>query len=164
MLAFGGQWIPLLVPIFPVHVFLLGNRYITCHIRIHACFSPEFCCPPPRYISRSRDLAVAYFPVVSAASVDIGLSVRKRALKVGHSDWAATRQGSDRVWVSAGHTHLNMCGHLAMTLLAGDSQRRLHWCLMLPGIAERWLCRTMHSTVHTPFRCCETCIPQTADP
>lgn len=126
--------------------------WLTTDLRVDACFpltrlpllSMSFTIrslpsSPPRYISRSRDLAVAYFPVVSAASVDIGLSVRKRALKVGHSEWAATRQGSDRVWVSAGHTHLNMCGHLAMTLLAGDSQPARHWCLMIPGISERWL-------------------------
>ena len=35
-----------------------------------------------RYISRSKRLAVDYFDVIRECSVDRGLSVRKRAVKV----------------------------------------------------------------------------------
>ncbi len=39
-----------------------------------------------RYISRSKDLAMDFFDVMRQASMDDGLSVRKRAIKVGRCE------------------------------------------------------------------------------
>lgn len=46
-----------------------------------------------RYISRSKELALSYFDIIGQASMDSGISVRKRAVKVSQpAQWPVDLQ------------------------------------------------------------------------